>query len=88
MAQAQLILYSRPACTLCEHLEDQLHEHFAGRFQLDWRDVDRDPEARSLHAQRIPVLTTSAGEEICVGTFDAQSVARALERLESPVGPV
>ncbi len=87
-ARPTLILYSRPHCDLCEAMEDQLHAEFAGRFELDWRDVDRDPETQRRFGARIPVLTTSSGQEVCVGQFHRASVVQALGPLEATSGPV
>ncbi len=83
-----LVLYSRPGCVLCERLEDQLYEQFNGRFALDWRDVDRHADARAAYAQRIPVLTTAAGQEVCSGVYDGAAVARTLEQLKAEAGTV
>lgn len=83
-----LVLYSRPGCGLCEHLEDQLHDAFGGRFRLEWRDVDRHADVRANYAEKIPVLTTANGEEVCCGFFDRAAVARTLEQLEAEAGAV
>ena len=83
-----LVLYSRPGCRLCEQLEDQLHDAFGGRFRLEWRDVDRHVTGRANYAERIPVLTTSNGQEVCCGIFDREAVARTLEQLEAEAGAV
>ncbi len=80
-----LILYSRPGCGLCEDLEEALHAEFAGRFQLEWRDVDRDQEARRRYSPRIPLLLSTRGEELCEGKLD---VVRVAAYLGGPQGPV
>lgn len=73
-----LLLLSRPGCDLCEQLEDELHRQFAGQFQLDWRDVDRDPDWRARYGQLIPVLLDEARQPLCAGVLDADAVRRYL----------
>ena len=71
----QITLLSRPGCELCEHLEEQLHQRFAGRFVLDWRDVDRQPAWRREYGEQIPVLLGEGGQLLSVGELDEHSVA-------------
>lgn len=70
-----LLLYSRPACGLCEEMEDHLHSAFAGRFRLDWRDVDKDAQTRQQWGDKIPVLLSSDGRLLCSGRLDSAVVA-------------
>ncbi len=70
----RLLLYSRPGCDRCEDLEDALHASCGGRFQLDWKDVDRDPLSRQIWGGQIPVLLGEQGEVLCRGSFDPQAV--------------
>ena len=70
-----LRLYSRPACGLCEELEDQLHAEFAGRYRLDWRNVDREEDARLRFSDKIPVLIGEQGEILSQGQLDPVAVA-------------
>lgn len=73
-----LLLLGRPACALCEDWEDSLHQAFAGRFHLDWRDVDRRADWRAQYGQRIPVLLDEAEQPLAVGQLDLQAVERYL----------
>ena len=70
-----LRLYSRPGCSLCEDLEDQLHAQFAGRYRLDWRHVDREPDARQRFSDKIPVLLSEQGEVLSQGSLDRARLA-------------
>ncbi len=80
-----LILLGRPGCGLCEQWEDELHEHFAGRFHLDWRDVDRDPRWRLDYGDRIPVLLDVDGALLCAERLDMTVLARYLTVSAGPV---
>lgn len=52
-----LRLYSRPACHLCERLEEELAPLIAGRARLEVIDIDGDIELKKRFGLRIPVLT-------------------------------
>lgn len=77
------MLYSRPGCQLCEELEDALHENFAGRFELVWRDVDRDRVTRAKFGHMIPVLTGEQGELLCQSRLNIEAVAEWLDAPDS-----
>ena len=56
-----LRLYSRPACHLCERLEEELAPLIAGRARLEVVNIDTDIELKKRFGLRIPIL--AAGEE-------------------------
>lgn len=59
---------------MCEELEDQLHEAFAGRYRLDWRHVDRDEKSRKIFSDKIPVLVGERGEILSQGRLVQSAV--------------
>jgi glutaredoxin len=76
-----LTLYSKPDCHLCEQalevlrgLQDELG------FELAELDITGDEELHRAYFDRIPVIRTEDGEELCE-YFVQESVVR--ERLES-----
>ena len=71
-------LYTRPDCSLCEELRDELEAAFAGRFQLETRWVDEQREWKKRYGLRIPVLCGDQDELLCEGRFDAAAVAAHL----------
>lgn len=64
---------------MCEDMEEALHERFPGRFRMDWRDIDRDPDLRSLYGDRIPVLCSEQGEVLSLGTLDTGRLSAWLD---------
>ena len=81
---AQLVLYSRPGCHLCELAMDELvglHEE-GYRFELREIDIDSDEALLRRMLERIPVLELN-GEIVSELTFDQTSVRARLDT----VGP-
>lgn len=57
-----LQLYSRPACHLCERLEEDLAPLIAGRARLEVVNIDGDIELKKRFGLRIPILAAGAQE--------------------------
>lgn len=77
---AQLILYSRPGCHLCEQALDELVAlHGEGyRFELHEVDIDSDEELLRAMLERIPVLELN-GEIVAELVVDQTSVRARLD---------
>lgn len=77
---AQLILYSRPDCHLCERaLEDLVALHGEGyRFELHEVDIESDEELLRGMLERIPVLELN-GEIVAELVVDQTSVRARLD---------
>ena len=77
---AQLILYSRPGCHLCEQaLEELLALHREGyRFELHEIDIDSDEELLRAMLEHIPVLELN-GEIVAELVVDQTSVRARLD---------
>lgn len=77
---AQLILYSRPGCHLCEQALEQLVAlHDEGyRFELHEVDIDSDEELLRTMLERIPVLELN-GEIVSELVVDQTSVRARLD---------
>ncbi len=74
----RFLLYSRPGCTLCEEmLQDLASLPAADGYPVDVLDVDSDSAARVRFGHKIPVLLF-AGEMICHGHLDAEEVHKTL----------
>ena len=73
-----LQLYSRPACHLCERLEEELAPLIAGRARLEVIDIDGDIELKKRFGLRIPIL--AAGEqELSAYPLEVAALERFLE---------
>ena len=68
-AEAEIIVYSRRGCHLCEVLLAELEPMVRGRARVSVRDVDHDPEWRSTYGERVPVVCVN-GQEICQFQLD------------------
>lgn len=77
---AQLVLYSRPGCHLCEQaLEELLALHREGyRFELHEVDIESDDELLRRMLERIPVLELN-GEVVSELVLDQTSVRSRLD---------
>lgn len=70
----KLRFLSRSECGLCEELIRDLREHPGGEaIELEWLDVDTNPEWQRRYGLRIPVLLDAWGEVVCEGRFDADA---------------
>ncbi len=71
-------MYSRPGCSLCEEMLEELAALPAARgIAVQVIDVDRDPALRERYGHKIPVLLL-AGELVCHGRLDTEEVHKAL----------
>ena len=54
---AEVILYSRQGCHLCDVVKDSL-TRLAQQASFSWRivDIDADPELRRLYNEEVPVV--------------------------------
>jgi len=79
-APAQLVLYSRPGCHLCEQaLEELLALHRDGyRFELREVDIESDEGLLRRMLERIPVLELN-GEVVSELVLDQTSVRSRLD---------
>jgi len=77
---AQLVLYSRPGCHLCEQALAELVElHGEGyRFELREVDIESDEELLRRMLERIPVLELN-GEIVAELVVDQTSVRARLD---------
>ncbi len=75
MADSPLLtVYGREGCHLCRDMVDALEDFQAGlAFELQWVDVDADPDLARHYGPLVPVLM--AGErEICHYFLDAAAL--------------
>ncbi|MET0305464.1 MAG: glutaredoxin family protein [Solirubrobacterales bacterium] len=77
---AQLVLYTRPDCHLCEQaLEELVALHGEGyRFELHEVDIESDEELLRGMLERIPVLELN-GEVVAELVVDQTSVRARLD---------
>ncbi|WP_308418765.1 glutaredoxin family protein [Chitinibacter sp. GC72] len=61
----QLKLYGREYCSLCVVMREQLLAQAAGRFELEWIDIEDIDALEALYGELVPVLTDAGGKEIC-----------------------
>ena len=83
---ADLILYHRYGCHLCEEMLERLGElEAAWGFRLLVRDVDADPELVRRFDDKVPVLE-GGGDEICRYVLDEQALGAFIraQRREVP----
>jgi flavoprotein len=81
---AQLVLYSRPGCHLCEQaLEELVALHGEGyRFELREVDIESDETLLRGMLERIPVLELN-GEVVSELILDRDSVRAQLDTVGS-----
>ena len=74
-------VYSRPECSLCEQLLQELAEILgpAAAAAVQVVDVDQDPELERRYGSRIPVLMAD-GDFVCAYRLDRARVDRLLDR--------
>ena len=79
---AQLRVYSRQGCHLCEHLIEELLPLVQGRIEVEVCDVDTRDDWREAYDTTVPVLEYD-GEPICQYHLDRDALARILDAHES-----
>lgn len=72
-SEAEIIVYSRRGCHLCEVLLAELEPMVRDRAQISVRDVDHDPAWRSTYGDRVPVVCVD-GQEICQYQLDRRAL--------------
>lgn len=78
--RAQLTLYYREGCHLCEDLEQQLGELLDPQsYQLLKVDIDEDNLLKQAYNERVPVLNCN-DEEVCEHFLDLEALHNALGR--------
>ncbi|MEL6214923.1 MAG: glutaredoxin family protein [Pseudomonadota bacterium] len=78
---AELIVYSRQGCHLCEELIEMLLPIARGRCDVSVVDIDTDSQLQERYNLRVPVLT--AGDiEICEGRLDTARLYAFLRSLQ------
>ena len=78
---AELNVYSRQGCHLCEELIEMLLPIVRGRCDVRVVDIDSDSELQGRYNLRVPVL--AAGDiEICEGHLDTARLYAFLRSLE------
>ncbi|HSS05426.1 MAG TPA: glutaredoxin family protein [Solirubrobacterales bacterium] len=80
MIGAELILYSRPGCHLCEEALEELVELHREGYRFELREVDIESDEKLLRGmlERIPVLELN-GEVVSELTVDRDSVRARLD---------
>jgi glutaredoxin len=62
-AKAQVIIYSRPACHLCEEAKEVIEAAVcAGEYALHEVNIESDPELLKRYRYDIPVITINGVE--------------------------
>lgn len=77
---AELILYYRRDCHLCEQMLAEIHALYAENLEVKLVDVDSLPELKQRYGLKVPVLT-GAGQELCHGRLDATSLEEYLQSI-------
>ncbi|MGB1310308.1 MAG: glutaredoxin family protein [Leucothrix sp.] len=69
-----LIVYYREGCHLCDEMASHLHKHQPEfNYQLEWVDIDKDPELKQRYNVDIPVVRYQ-GEVIFYHFFDEEQL--------------
>lgn len=77
-----LVLYGRKGCHLCEDMERDLRGAAGGwSLALKAVDVDTDAKLQAQYGDRVPVLESADGEEICRYFLDEERLNRYLRSL-------
>ena len=76
---APIYVYSRRGCHLCEVLIEELATLVRGRFELEIRDIDSNPDWHEHFWQDIPVVEFD-GEVICRHFLDRGAITGILRR--------
>ncbi len=77
----KLKLFGRTYCSLCTVMHEQLLAQAAGRFELEWIDIDDIDELEALYGEWVPVLTDTAGLEICHYHLDQKALDVSLAKI-------
>lgn len=77
----QLKLYGREYCSLCLVMREQLLSQAAGRFELQWIDIDDVEALEERYGEWVPVLTDANEVEICHYHLDQMALDARLANL-------
>ncbi|QLI80214.1 glutaredoxin family protein [Chitinibacter fontanus] len=77
----RLKLFGREYCSLCVNMREQLRALAAGRFELDWIDIDDIDELEARYGELVPVLADSNEREICHYHLDVAALDARLADL-------
>ena len=72
--------YSRKGCHLCEIMLEELLPLIRGRLEIEFRDIDSDPDWRMKYRIRIPVIELD-GQVVSEYPLDYGAVRTILARL-------
>lgn len=72
--------YSRKGCHLCEVMLEELLPLIRGRAEIEFRDIDSNPEWREKYRVRIPVIEFE-GQLVSEYPLDYGAVRRILSRI-------
>ncbi len=83
-----LVLYGRERCHLCEEMEEDIQAFFQrsnelGAPRLELRDVDQRADWKELYGNRVPVLATSEGIELCSVRLDDATLTNWLAQIQA-----
>lgn len=78
-AAAEITVYSRRGCHLCEDLIGELEPLLKGRARLRVVDIDGDPGLRKIYHERVPVVC-GGEDELCQHFLDRGAVLAWLDR--------
>ncbi|QZA78823.1 glutaredoxin family protein [Deefgea tanakiae] len=76
-----LKLFGREYCGLCTVMREQLLAQAAGRFELEWIDIEDIDDLEALYGELVPVLTDEFGNEICHYHLDQQALDVSLAKI-------
>lgn len=62
-------------------MHEQLLAQAAGRFELEWIDIEDIDELEALYGEFVPVLTDQNGKEICHYHLDQQALDVSLAKI-------
>lgn len=77
----KLKLYGRAYCSLCSVMREQLLAQAAGRFELEWIDIEDIDDLEMRYGELVPVLTDEKGAEICHYHLDQQALDVSLAKI-------
>ncbi len=81
----EILFYYRNGCHLCEEMAAVLRQQWPDLFaQLQWCDVDSDPEWQTRFGELIPALVVDQ-ELICKYVVDPDSISACFGAAANPV---
>lgn len=79
-AEADLILFSRAGCHLCDDMLDEVEQACRGTgLKLAVVDIDTSAELVARYGERVPVLHDGT-RELCAVRFEPEAVAALVKR--------